>query len=247
MRRKILKLTSVVAIIFIFTSCTTTSKWTYPPDPTHLIKLYDTPKLPLKIAVLPFKDNRRNHNTMATLYLGYIPLFPFGYVEYDRPDTQRAFVTIGSTGGPAYIFNPPEDVAKAVTRSLNESGIFKEAYFSYGGDETADLILSGEVDSTLYNGKIFTYGLSFVGPCLWSLGLPSGSSNNELEVKLSLLTRDNKKIWEYNVEDKASVLHGRYYNWGFDNDGYAEILLIGMNKAIQDLNEKIISNKLLLK
>ena len=52
-------------------------------------------------------------------------------------------------------FNPSEDLAKAAVTSLRQSGLFKDAYFTYGGEKAnADLLFSGQIQSTAYKGVI---------------------------------------------------------------------------------------------
>ena len=118
---------------------------------------------------------------------------PFGWGEYDRPDAARMFNTINE-----FEFNPAEDLAKAAATSLKKSGLFQDAFFTFGGEkDKAQLSLDGEIQSTEYTGSLWTYGLSVFGPDLWLIGLPAGRSHNRLTLCLRLRdVQSGQVVWE---------------------------------------------------
>jgi hypothetical protein len=138
--------------------------------------------------VLPFADKRSNDNTNATL-IYMIPLVPYGYADFSIPES----ITMHANSGLWINFNPKEDFAKAAAEELNSTKILKEAFFSTSSKDS-DYYISGEILSTDYHSKLFSYGLSVYGPILWLIGLPASYVANDLEVKLSLIDTKSKKV-----------------------------------------------------
>jgi hypothetical protein len=133
-----------------------------------------------------------------------------------------------------------EDLAKAATRSFEESKLFERVYFTFGGEtREADLILRGSARHTTYDGKIYSYGLSVFGPALWFIGLPAGSSRNVLDIALSLTDRDNRELWSYAFDGDESITQGLYYNWGNDTLHFASLFQAAMNGALEDLAQEL--------
>lgn len=215
--------------------CGTYAKFTYPSDFNKLIQLYEKPKYKVNVGVIPLDDKRLNVNNFGGYFLYLIPLMPFGSAQYTRPDSARMFNTISE-----FDFNPSEDLAKAIVTSLRRSNLFENVYFTYGGESEPDLLMKGNIISTDYEGKIYSYGLSVFGPLLWFFGLPCGSSFNQLNLELFLNKSDTKElIWDYSFNKEKRVVQGLYYYFGHDAKGYSEILEEGMNEAIKSLDERL--------
>lgn len=227
-------LAAVAAIVF-FSGCGTTAKFVYPHDMRELIKLDVKPIYEKSIAVVPFDDYRSAENNSGTVLVGYIPLAPYGWVEYNRPDAAKMFVTVAS-----FDFTPSEDLAKAAALSLRQSNLVRKSFFSFGADK-ADFVLHGEIKSTKYLGRLFTYGLSLYGPNLWLLGLPAGNSENILTLYL-YLKKGDQIIWEYSFDRSYKILQGYYYEWGRDVLRYSLLMQECMNEAIVDLAKKFKDN-----
>jgi len=222
--------------ILLVTGCGTTAKFIYPSSQRNLIQISEKPMYDVEVAVLPFEDNREDRNNSGGYWLYLIPLMPFGHAQYDRPDGARMFNTISE-----FNFNVQEDLAKAAATSLRRSGLFKDVYFTYGGDKKdADFVLTGSIESTRYEGKLYSYGLSVYGPALWFLGIPAGSSYNELALKLELRKNDsNKTIWDYSFIKDERIIQGLYYRYGHDCKAYVTLMEEGMNEVVQSLNKKL--------
>lgn len=226
---------ALILLSLLIAGCGVTNRWTYPPDDGGMRALYTKPRLPLKVAVIPFKEMRKNKNR-DWLFLQYFPLAPYGWVSSDRPETSRTFMTID-----AYYVNPPEDFARAVARSLQDANIFRKVYFSREEEpEKADLILGGEIYSTYYEGKVLTYCLSIVGKVFYLIGFPDTVSTNELGLKLYLINpRTDDKIWEHTFKRSWWTAQGFYYNSGADITGYPVIMQDGLKEAIYNLDKKM--------
>jgi len=169
------------------------------------------------------------------MWLYLIPLMPYGFVSYERPDAARTFNTIAE-----YEFQVDEDLAKAAVRSLDQSGLFKRVYFTFGGEtREADYLFEGVARRTHYDGKLITYGLSVYGPLLWFLGLPAGTSGNDVELTFRLLDRDLNEVWSHSYEGRESITQGLYYNFGNDVLNFATLMEQAMNGALRDLAQHL--------
>ena len=70
---------------------------------------------------------------------------PFGWVDYNRPDAARTFLTVNE-----FAFTPSEDLPKAAALSLRRSNLFSDAYFTFGGEkDKADFVLCGAIKCEL--------------------------------------------------------------------------------------------------
>jgi len=225
------------------TGCGTTAKFVYPGKMNSLVELDSAPIHPQKVAVIPFDDCRNDDNQMGTIFLQYVPLMPFGYVDYDRPDAARWFVSIDR-----FEFSPSEDLAKAAAVSLRRSNLFEDAFFTFGGEKAnADLVLEGKIISTHYYGRLFSYGLDFAGVYLWILGAPCGTSSNRLALHLTLKNKAKKIIWEYSFDRDDYLTQWLYCRLGHDAKSYSVLMEQAMNEAIRDLDSKLKNNPQLLK
>lgn len=225
---------AILAAVLCF-GCNTQGKWTYPVDDSQLYRSPVKNPAGLTIAVLPFREARPLTNRSATVFLYLIPLMPFGFVNYERPEAAQMFNTIGK-----YELQLDEDLAKAVVRSVEESGLVRRVYFTLGGEtKEADLVLQGTARGTTYHGKIISYCLSAFGPLLWIFGLPAGTSDNTLEFTLSLKSREGNELWTHSFSGKESIVQGLYYNWGNDALNFATLMQLGMNEALKDLEQKL--------
>ncbi|MBN2641286.1 MAG: hypothetical protein JXR78_06520 [Victivallales bacterium] len=231
---------SLTLLVTLLTGCGTTAKFVYPGRMADLIRFQESAAINKKVAVLPFDDYRNDSNTSGTMALYALPLMPWGWVDYDRPDAARLFVSIHS-----FDFNASEDLAKAAALSLRRSNLFEDAYFTFGGEkDTADYIFTGRVYSTNYEGTIYSYGISIACPYLWLIGLPVGSSWNTLDVKFELHDKTSKKLlWEYVFQRRAKTVQGLYYHRGHDVLQYPYLMQAAMNEALQDMSSKLRSLK----
>lgn len=228
-----------VLIAALIVGCAQPAKFMYPPSGKPLGRISEKPRNGLRVAVLPFEEMRGSGNSMKTYWLCFLPLAPFGYWVYERPESARFFNTVSE-----FRFDASRDVAKAVATSLRESGLFAHVYLAPGGEqENADLIVSGRVNRTLYRGRTFTYCVSVAGAALWALGLPVGDSTDLLE--FSLEVRDGttgKDLWNCKSRSSKRVVQGLYYRWGDDVEGFAELMAGAMNEVVMKLEQWLASH-----
>jgi hypothetical protein len=233
--KKSILLIALAASLSILTGCGTTSKFVYPSNMRNLKQVEESKFTTKTVAVLPFDDMRSDENNASTLYLALIPLFPYGWSMYERPEAAQNFLTIEK-----FDFNASEDLAKAAALSLRRSRMFKDAWFTFGGDKyRADYVFKGEIISTRYNALMYSYGASLACSYIWLLGAPAGTSENSLAIKFSLQDKNDKILWTYSFDNKEKILQGLYYRSGDDIRMYARLMEQAMNKSISDMHKKL--------
>ncbi len=230
--RNALAVTVLVAAAAQLAGCM--ARWTYPPDPKGLFRATGA-KSDLVIAVVPFREVRPEENSKGTFFLYLIPLMPFGWITYERPEMEEFFPTIG-----AWRFVVGEDLGSATAQSLEQSEMFKRVFLTRRREtQGADYVMQGTANHTLYEAKIYSYGLSAFGPLLWLFGAPAGSSQDTLDVTFSLTDRTNAPVWSYTFTGSQSVIQGIYYNFGTDVEYFPALMQAAMNAALKNLEPEI--------
>jgi hypothetical protein len=216
--------------------CASRASFNYKPSD---VSINGNEKLPLKVAVMPFEDKRGDKNTNAAL-LYLFPLFPFGPIDYDRPDGANGYLFHSS-----YNFRPSEDFAKATVDEFKTNNIFDEIFFTQREKEpNIDMLMTGIIRETDYNGKLISYGLSAYGPLLWFIGLPAGHITNTLDFSMELKrVSDGKIVWKHDVKKECSKVSGLYYNWAADFDCYPSMLKEGLVEGVEKLLKEIENNE----
>jgi len=193
-------------------------------------------KKELNVAVVPFAEKRGNAKSYGSVYKYLIPLVPYGTIRYERPDQARMFNVQDELE-----FNMSENLLKITVDAVKKCGLFGSVIMTPTPLESkADLILSGDIYSTLYEGKTYSYGISFLGPALWCLGLPAGSSYKKLGISLYLRKLDTGEIvWSYNLNKDKIVIQGLYHNWGKNMNSFVGLMEEGIEEVIADLRLKL--------
>ena len=227
--RQIWNILLVTTIVFLC-GCGTTGKFVYPARMTTLFRVGSDMTPEKTVAVLPFDDYRSDDN--SSWYLMYlIPLMPFGWVDYERPDAASMFPSILT-----YDMTPAEDLGKATSVSLRQSRMFKDAFFTMGGEkDKADFVWHGQIKEMRYRGKMITYGLSVYGPLLWVVGFPASTSENVLSIEFQLKDKNGKIVWEYSAERSDWIVQWLYYRMGHDCKAFAAMYQNVMNDALSNL------------
>lgn len=213
--------------ILLLGGCGANAKWTYPSG------IYESSRSsrpgPAIVAVEPFEDVRDPDNSNL-LMIALIPIVPVGISTYERVEAARQFVTLAE-----YTATPSEDLSKAVAAELLRENLVQRAFFTYGGGDAdvATHVLRGRIHVFRYEGSMITYGLSVFGAYLWILGLPVGSSANELDIELELVDKaTNTPVWRHRIRERDSVVQGLYYNTGRDCDAFAALFERGLREAL---------------
>ncbi len=232
MKNLLLKNLTICLLLIVLSSCSSSKGWVYRPNE---YQQFSEPNSVIKnrnIAILAFSDKRSNKNSNALL-LYMLPLSPFGYQNLSSPET----VPIHINSGLWVNFNPKEDFAKALAEELNSSGVFKEAFFS-NSTKDSEYYIAGELVSTDYKGKLLSYGLSIYGPFLWYIGFPATHISNDLEIKLSLIKTESKKVI-FTKNYKADSYNKLGWIYDMPNDfKYPEMLKSLYKEFVLDVVEK---------
>ena len=201
----------VLAAVLVFalslTSCfTTVGSWTYPSGryPTTV----SSRPADVGVVVERFLDLRAETNRTWMTW-AYVPFFPGGWTHCDRPEA-----TAPGTYTPIYHMDPCEDLARSIAVELERERIVSRARYSSEGLREPDLryVLRGKVRSFYVHETRISYGVSVNAVLLWSLGLPSGSSDNGFLVDLELVdSLDKQVVWRCSVFDADHHVEGFYY------------------------------------
>lgn len=186
------------------------------------------------VAVTPLADNRENVNDNL-IDVGYIPLMPLGWMHLNTPERGQAHVVSGP-----WLFRPKEEIAKAIAEEINNSGIFKEVFFTNSAAE-GELNLRGNLKSTYFHGRILTYCISIFAGYLWFIGFPAGSYGNDLEISFELVESSTGEVlWNGTYKKEFSKVFWIYAP-GSDFR-YDQLLKDIMKNAIQSLKNKFPSD-----
>lgn len=193
-------------------------------------------KYDLNLAVVPLAEKRGVLKKYGSVYTYLIPLVPYGTIRYERPDQARMFNTQDE-----FEFNMSENLLDVVVAAIRGSNLFNNVILTAAPLESkADLILSGDLYSTLYEGKTYSYGISFLGPALWCFGLPAGSSHKKLGLSLYLKKIDTGElVWSYDINKEKTVIQGLYHNWGKNVNSFVGLMEDGVKEAILDMQQKL--------
>lgn len=239
---KSLALTAVLGAVIGITGCGTTGKFIYPANMSTLYKSGADVAVQKKVAVVPFDDYRADENSnFFPAYL--VPLFPYGWADYERPDAAAMFASIAK-----YDVTPAEDLAKATATSLRRSGLFTDAFFTMGGEkDRADFVVSGRIKVMRHSGKMLTYGLSVFGPLLWYVGAPAAKCDNVIALELEMRNKEGKIVWECTIDRQDALWIWLYHRMGWDCKAFASMYQDAMNAALVNLSARINSNPDLFK
>lgn len=223
-----------IACMLLLVGCGTTGKFVYPDQMSTLFTASSEPLTEKSVAVIPFDDYRGSENSCwYPLYL--IPLMPLSWGDYERPEAASMFLSIVK-----YDITPSEDLAKATAVSLRHSNIFKDAFFTMGGEkQNADYVLSGKIKMLKYQGKMFTYCLSVYGPVFWILGAPAGTSENRLVLELQLKNKNGKVLWDWAIDKEEWIVQWIYARMGHDCKMFSKMYQEAMNDAMINLAKRI--------
>jgi len=252
MRKLILSVLSAAAAL-VLGACTNFATFDYSAAPGTLAKFREAGSATKSVAVMPFMDQRgtkyfdpaqadqaADHpaGDHGSFFLGFIPLMPFGYVEKEQPENSEDFVSLGR-----FHFDVQNDLAQAAFASLKSSNLFSSVKRANNAAQAADAdyIWRGSVTSTFYRGRMFSYGITYMfSHILWIVGVPSGSSTNELAVKFELVDRaSGEVVWEYSYCDSDYLNHWIYARVGKDVSLYPQLMKQAMNGALYDLSQKM--------
>ena len=251
--RKLILSVAFAAAAFLLGACNNIAKFDYSGAPGTMARFREAGAASKSVAVMPFMDQRgakyfdpaqadlaadRPAGDHGSFFLGFIPLLPFGYVEKEQPENSEDFVSLER-----FHFDVQNDLAAAAFMSLKASNLFSSVTRANNAAQAADAdyIWRGSVSSTFYRGRMFSYCITyFFSPVLWVVGIPSGSSTNELAVKFELVERaTGNVVWQYDYRNSDYLNHWLYARVGQDVSLYPQLMKQAMNGALYDLSQKM--------
>lgn len=218
---------SLLSVVFAFLllGCVGPNPYVYEPSK----KIEHPNKIPLKLGVVPLKDERGMKNSDNMLLCILLPLIPYCEADFERPEN-----TINAFG-----FKASDDLAKAFVEELKQNNIFNDVFFTQNeNDLNADIIMTGTVHTAKINQKTTFYGLTVFGDLLWVLGLPAGNMTTILDVDYKInKVSDKTLLWNYTLKDSKERIMGIYYGRpeGVFDD-MQEILKKGLHVGVEKLN-----------
>ena len=247
--RSIILSAAFAAAALALSACTNVAKFDYQAAPGTLVKLREPGSATKSVAVMPFMDQRsmgyiapaqaapaHDVGDHGSFFLGFIPLMPFGYVEKTQPENSEDFVSLGR-----FHFDVQNDLAAASIASLKSSGLFKNVTKANNAAQAAnaDYIWRGSVTSTFYRGRMFSYGITYCfSHILWVVGIPYGSSTNELGVNFELVDRaSGDVVWSFGCLASDYLNHWIYARVGKDVSIYPRLMKEAMNQALYKLSQ----------
>lgn len=247
--RKFIFSAAFAAAALVLSACTNVAKFDYQAAPGTMVKLREPGAASKSVAVMPFMDQRDMGNIApgqtapahdvgdhGSFFLGFIPLMPFGYVEKMQPENSEDFVSLGR-----FHFDVQNDLSAAAMASLKSSGLFKNVTKANNAAQAAnaDYIWRGSVTSTFYRGRMFSYGITYCfSHILWIVGVPYGSSTNELGVKFELVDRaTGDVVWSFGYLASDYLNHWIYARVGKDVSIYPRLMKEAMNQALYKLSQ----------
>ena len=235
----------VMAAAVLLTGCTNVATFDYNGARGTIAVFQEKGSARKTVAVLPFMDQRSASVTKpgeigdrGSLYLGFVPFMPFGYLIKNEPENSDDFVSLGR-----FHFDPRNDLANAAMVSLNQSNLFAKVIRANTQDQaaSADYIWRGKLLATTYRGNMYSYCITyFLSHVFWIIGVPSGTSWNRLHVQFELVDRaSGQVVWRYDFDREDSITHWIYARVGADCSMYALLMKLAMNQALRDLSAKV--------
>jgi hypothetical protein len=178
------KIFLVLIIMCLASACASQQTWIYDANSYN----YPVRTIDKEVVILPLDDARENNNSNK-IGLGFIPLFPYGWMNFSGPEGSSRHVFTG----PWINYNPKEDFSKALAEEITATNLFREAYFDFKEGD-GDIVIKGKILNTDYSGKLYTYMLSVYGSWLWLIGFPAGSTSNDLSVELRCEEAESNKL-----------------------------------------------------
>ena len=230
------KLCASVSVLLAFASalsgCVSKAGWQYQPGPAQLA----SSRLPVSLAVAKFDDQRGSENS-TYFFLCIFPLVPYCTAKYDRLENANGFLSAG-----AYNFRPADDLAEASAAELRQAGLFRDVFVTNRTvDPGTPLILRGKVLNTDWDGTRYSYLLGPYSGLLYLFGLPFGTADDTLKLRLDLVeTSNGQVIWTDEISQNYSKTEGIYYDYGSDF-GYPQMFRDGIKPAIVSLESFVAS------
>jgi TolB-like protein len=166
-------------------------------------------KTELRVGVVPPVDERGSSgflvmNMPAAAATLWLPLYPIGWNDYDRPEKQAkgSGTTIGRY------------LAEAARVELETTGLFSKVEVTDIANPTDfDVVLRVNVYETHHKQTYTAWGLSVVGMAFWLLGAPQGVATVNVDLGLTLMRASDGEVL---LTDRQRVEASHWFGvwWG---------------------------------
>ncbi len=207
-----------LALLLPVMGCTVYPDFVYP---TH--KIVGAEPTGLKIAVLPFEDQRKtlDHGSKGWSYL---PLIPWASHSEDRRQASSDRFTEN--------YYWPDLVPYAIALELIDNKISHRVDIAPAALEDYDLIIHGVLKSTKTRDRRISYGLGPLGFITSLIALPQGSVAREFTASYAIYDARGEQIEQHEYAQPWSSFH-----WG----GGAPPMMHGLVTGIRDANKDFVT------
>ena len=106
-------------------------------------------------------------------------------------------------------------------------------------DPNAQLAVRGNITNTDWDGTAYSYLIGPYAGLFYILGLPMGSVQDTLTLRLELVDNSNGQVlWTHDINQSYAKTEGLYYNYAEDF-GYPQMFRDGITPAIASLENFI--------
>ncbi len=164
----------------------------------HPQALQGAPETDLKIALLPFADDREEHDSGSHAW-NYLPGVLYATESSDDRQTEA------DRHGSDYYF--PDLLPYTLALDLVSNGVSRRVDFSPPALEDYDVVIHGMIHSTELRNQKYSYGLGPASFLTQAVGLPQGEQAALYDVSYRVYTGDGEKVGELRVQREWSPLY----------------------------------------
>ena len=217
---------ALVALSVFMCACSIRQDFSYVPE-----AIEELPHTRLKIAVLPFVDNREVLDSGST-GLAWVPGVPTSAKTVDAPQD------LSDRNRPVYYF--PDLVAYGLALDLIRNNVGSIVHFDPEVKDDYDLVIDGSIDSLAKTNRRITYGLGPAAFALYMFGIPALSKSVDFKAsyRVKLPGGDNVFFKEYDTDWGTALWGGSSIEEGERNIPLME----GINSTIRESNTQFLTD-----
>ena len=182
------------------------------------------------IKIVLFHDLRSGENIDKTA-LFLLPFVISSGTELNFPEADRLSINTPLK----YYF---ADIFK---KELENRFNFQNIFITDNSLETADITVSGKINTYFCSRRLFSYGLGIFGVFTWYFGAPVAVNECNLNIEINWKNEKGKILFVKIYEEKSSVYSGLYYNLLLQNKIHPKILKKLMNSIISDASNILVN------
>lgn len=172
-----------ILIAVSLSACTVHHTFNYEPE-----EIDDAAKTDLRIAVMPFRENRKHVDDGSTGW-AYVPLVPTAAKTVDAPQDESA------RSRAEYYY--PDLIAYALALDLIHNHVGSLVHLNPPTLEHYDIVIEGSLDGLPITTRKLTYGVGPAAFLLTTFGFPSGANAVEVQATYAVnLPGEESPIYE---------------------------------------------------